>query len=94
MTPDQLNAFMTDYGPILWAIFLTFIGISILIKSWPFIKGVVKTVEIIEQLPGRLDRIEERINTVEKEVTTNSGSSLKDAVKRIELRTCNNCDFK
>jgi hypothetical protein len=94
MSPEQLNAFMTDYGPVLWAIFLTFIGASILVKSWPFIKGVVKTVEIIEELPVRLDRIEERINTVEKEVTTNSGSSLKDAVKRIELRTCGDCQAK
>jgi hypothetical protein len=94
MTPEQLNAFMLDYGPILWAVFLAFIVASILVKSWPFIKGVVKTVEIIEQLPGRLDRIEERINNVEKEVTTNSGSSLKDAIKRIELRTCGDCQLK
>jgi hypothetical protein len=86
MTATQLNSFMTDYGPVLWVIFLTFVGISILVKSWPFIKGVVKTVEIIEQLPVRLDRIERQIATVEKEVLTNSGSSLKDAVKRIEAK--------
>jgi hypothetical protein len=86
MTPDQLNAFMTDYGPVLWAIFLTFVGISVIVKSWPFIKGVVKTVEIIEELPVRLDRIERQIASVEKEVLTNSGSSLKDAVRRIEAK--------
>lgn len=86
MTPEQLNAFMTDYGPVLWAIFLTFIGISVIVKSWPFIKGVVKTVEIIEDLPNRLDRIERQIASVEKEVLTNSGSSLKDAVRRIEMK--------
>ena len=86
MTPEQLNAFMTDYGPVLWAIFLTFVGISVIVKSWPFIKGVVKTVEIIEDLPNRLDRIERQIASVEKEVLTNSGSSLKDAVKRIEAK--------
>jgi len=86
MTPEQLNAFMNDYGPILWAIFLTFLGISIIVRSWPFIRGVVKTVEIIEQLPSRLDRIEERIERVEKEVHTNSGTSLKDAVRRIEMK--------
>lgn len=86
MTPDQLNAFMTDYGPVLWAIFLTFVGISLLVKSWPFIKSVVKTVEIIEELPVRLDRIEARIERVENEVHTNSGTSLKDAVRRIEMK--------
>lgn len=86
MTPDQLNAFMTDYGPVLWAIFLAFVGISLLVKSWPFIKSVVKTVEIIEELPFRLDRIEARIERVENEVHTNSGTSLKDAVRRIEMK--------
>jgi hypothetical protein len=92
MTPDQLNAFMTDYGPVMWTILFIFLGVGVLRKSWPFIKGVVKTVEIIEELPVRLDRIERRIESVEYEVLTNSGSSLKDAVKRIELRMCNNCD--
>jgi hypothetical protein len=86
MSPEQLNAFMTDYGPMLWAIFLAFVGASLLVKSWPFIKGVVKTVEIIEELPERLDRIEKRIGSVEYEITTNSGSSLKDAVRRIEAK--------
>ena len=86
MTPEQLNAFMNDYGPVLWAIFLAFVVASILVKSWPFIKGVVKTVEIIEELPVRLDRIEARIERVEKEVHTNSGTSLKDAVRRIEMK--------
>jgi hypothetical protein len=86
MTQEQLNAFMLDYGPVLWAIFLAFVGVSLLVRSWPFIKGVVKTVEIIEELPDRLDRIERQIATVEKEVVTNSGSSLKDAVKRIEAK--------
>ncbi len=86
MSPEQLNAFMTDYGPVLWAIFLAFVGVSLLVKSWPFIKGIVKTVEIIEELPERLDRIEKRIGSVEYEITTNSGASLKDAVRRIEAK--------
>jgi len=86
MTPEQFNAFLMDYGPVLWVIFLVFVGVSLLVKSWPFIKGVVKTVEIIEELPTRLDRIERRIESVEYEVLTNSGSSLKDAVKRIEAK--------
>jgi hypothetical protein len=86
MNPEQLNAFMYDYGPMLWVIFLIVFGVAVLVKSWPFIKGVVKTVEIIEELPVRLDRIEKRIESVEYEVLTNSGSSLKDAVKRIEAK--------
>lgn len=86
MTPDQINRFMMDYGPILWAIFVTFMIMVVIVKAWPFIRGVVKTVDIIQELPARLDRIEERIERVEKEVHTNSGTSLKDAVRRIEAK--------
>jgi len=41
----------------------------------------------IEERPGvmaRLARIEERQATVEHELTTNNGSSLKDAIQRVE----------
>lgn len=86
MTTQQWNQFMLDYGPVIWFIFLAIAAIMIIVKSWPFISGVVHVVEIIQELPERLDRIEERIGMVEKEVTHNSGSSLKDAVKRIEDR--------
>lgn len=92
MTPDQLNNFLVDYGPIVWVIVVTMIIIIVIGKAWPFISGVVKMVNIIQEMPEKLKSIEERIKKVEEEVTTNSGSSLKDAVKRIEARTCGNCD--
>lgn len=94
MTTDQWNQFMMDYGPIIWFIFLFIVTVGLIVKSWPFISGLVHVVEIIQELPERLDRIEHRVELVEKEVTTNSGSSLKDAVKRIEMRTCGNCEIK
>lgn len=86
MTTDQWNQFMMDYGPFIWSILLVFIAVGVIVKSWPFISGLVHVVEIIQELPERLDRIERQVELVEKEVTHNSGSSLKDAVKRIELK--------
>lgn len=84
MTPDQASQFLMDYGPIIWTVFL-FVGIiAALIKVWPFISKVVKVIDIISELPDRLDKIERRLETVEHEVKTNGGSSIKDAVKRIE----------
>lgn len=73
-----------DYGPIIWTVFLITAIIATLIKIWPFISKVVKTVDIIAELPDRLDKIETRLMNVEHEVRTNGGSSIKDAVKRIE----------
>ena len=56
----------------------------------------MKTVDIITGLPlelryihDKLDTLEIRIINVENEVKTNGGSSIKDAVKRIEDRLDN-----
>jgi len=84
MTPDQAAQFLMDYGPIIWTVFLIVGILAALIKVWPFISKVVKVIDIISELPDRLDKIEKRLENVEQEVKTNGGSSIKDAVKRIE----------
>lgn len=84
MTTEQASQFLIDYGPIIWTVFIITAILATLIKLWPFISKVVHTVEIIGELPDRLDKIESRLMGVEQEVRTNGGSSIKDAVKRIE----------
>ena len=84
MTPEQASQFLMDYGPIIWTVFLIVVFVGALIKIWPFISKVVHTIDIISELPDRLDKIEARLMNVEHEVRTNGGSSIKDAVKRIE----------
>lgn len=84
MTTEQASQFLMDYGPIIWTVFLITAIIGVLVKIWPFISKVVHTIDIISELPDRLDKIETRLMNVEHEVRTNGGSSIKDAVKRIE----------
>lgn len=84
MTPEQASQFLMDYGPIIWTVFFIVVFVGALIKIWPFISKVVHTIDIISELPDRLDKIESRLMGVEEEVKTNGGSSIKDAVKRIE----------
>ncbi len=84
MTPEQASQFLMDYGPIIWTVFLIAVILVTFIKIWPFISKVVRTIDIISELPDRLDKIEARLMGVEYEVKTNNGSSIKDAVKRIE----------
>jgi hypothetical protein len=93
MNTEQANQLLLDYGPFVWFIVLTVGAIALLVKAWPFFTSVVKTVEIITELPDRfkhidtkLDTLELRLISVEHEVKTNGGSSIKDAVKRIEER--------
>tara|TARA_R110002126_G_scaffold77406_3_gene192977 strand:+ start:528 stop:800 length:273 start_codon:yes stop_codon:yes gene_type:complete len=84
MTTEQASQFLTDYGPIVWTVFLTVGIFTAVVKVWPIISKLVKTIDIIAELPERLDKIEARIANVEHEVRTNGGTSIKDAVKRIE----------
>jgi hypothetical protein len=91
VTTEQANEFLVDYGPIIWFVFLIVVFLAAIVKAWPFIASVVKTVEIITNLPDqmayiheKLDTLEIRLINVEQEVKTNGGSSIKDAVKRIE----------
>ena len=93
MSTEQTNQFLMDYGPVIWFVFLSVFFVAVLVKAWPFITSVVKTVEIITELPSRFEHIYEKLDTleirlmsVEHEVKTNGGSSIKDAVKRIEDR--------
>jgi predicted PurR-regulated permease PerM len=96
MSSEQANEFLVDYGPVIWFVFLTVVFLAAIVKAWPFISSVVKTVEIITELPERFDHIYNKLDTleirlisVEHEVKTNGGSSIKDAVKRIEERLDN-----
>tara|TARA_R110000851_G_scaffold55439_1_gene130082 strand:+ start:769 stop:1011 length:243 start_codon:yes stop_codon:yes gene_type:complete len=73
-----------DYGPIIWTVFLVVVTVGAVVRVWPYISKLVHTIEIIAELPDRLDKIEGRLKDVEQEVKTNGGSSIKDAVKRIE----------
>jgi hypothetical protein len=91
VTTEQANEFLVDYGPVIWFVFLVVVFLAAIVKAWPFIASVVKTVEIITNLPDqmayiheKLDTLEIRLINVEQEVKTNGGSSIKDAVKRIE----------
>jgi len=84
MTPEQATTFFRDYGVIIWTIFVLVAIIALLIKAWPAIARLVHIINIINELPSRLDKIEDRLKSVEREVKTNGGSSIKDAVKRME----------
>jgi len=84
MTPEQAVTFFYDYGPLIWTIFILIAVIALLVKAWPAISRAVHIIDIINELPTRLDKIDIRLEVLEREVTTNGGSSLKDALKRVE----------
>lgn len=95
MTNSQILGWADTYGLFAAAIIvfiIIIIGGGVLIKkSWGAITGLVRTVEIIADLPERLDKIDALqlqkaadIAEIKQELTTNHGTSLKDSVYRIE----------
>lgn len=54
------------------------------VKVWPVLRRMVQTVDTLSDLPERLQRIERQVGIVRGEVTHNGGTSLKDAVRRVE----------
>lgn len=53
-------------------------------KAWPLLRRLVHTFDLIESLPARLDSLEGKVNAIVHETTYNGGTSMKDALRRIE----------
>jgi hypothetical protein len=86
MTSEQFNTLVAEYGWIV-AISMVVIGFfTMLGKAWSSIVKFIKVIDILIDLPDKLEAIEKKLESVEHEVTTNSGTSIKDAVKRIERK--------
>lgn len=85
-----MPAWVSEWLPVApWLVAIAILAF-VVVKLWPF---VVKFVRFMDDVAGEPARpgyparpgLMERVATIEHEVKTNHGSSLKDAVKRIEL---------
>ena len=63
-------------------------------KAWPFIRNFFNILDALTTLPAfikkandgldRVNKVEEKINEIHHEVQYNNGSSVKDAISRVE----------
>ncbi len=86
MTSQQFDALVSEYG---WLVAVTMVIVgffAMLGKAWGSLVKFIKVVDVLIDLPDKLEAIEKKLENVEHEVTTNSGTSIKDAVRRIEER--------
>lgn len=61
------------------------IGVPIaLVKLWPLIKRVVQVGAVLEALPETLRKQDDVLEIIRHEVEFNNGTSVKDAVTRVE----------
>lgn len=83
--PDwqQILGELTAAQLVLW---VGGIGLAIggLVKAWPWIRRLVRTVDALSTLPEWQTRVEEKIDGIHHETHHNDGSSLKDSGARTE----------
>lgn len=65
-------------------ILAAYVTIRLLIRFWPWLRGLIALVDALGKLPGFIDRTEKAIGEIHHEVHYNNGSSVKDAVDRVE----------
>jgi hypothetical protein len=90
---------LTDYPDwaqplIVWGSILAVIGVlfGFVRKIWPAVKKMVKLTDSLDNLPqfmittaATLEQQDVKIEQIHHEVNYNNGSSVKDAVKRVEI---------
>src|SRR5699024_6781525 len=80
------------FGVVL-VIAIVFFLIFVFVKLWPWLQKMVKVVDDLQKLPDfynlvktALTDIVADLRNIRKEVNFNDGSSIKDALQRIETR--------
>lgn len=85
LTVDELFATLGDYSLVILAI----AGVAGLIAKWGIVRPLTVFVDnklevLQEKQELRWDSVEKRLGSVEAQMRTNGGSTLRDAVNRIE----------
>lgn len=82
MTESSLTTLFGDLTVVQAIVWFTAAAalIALVVKLWPVIKKFVATVDALADLPGKLALVDE----IHHEVRPNTGSSLNDAVRRVE----------
>ena len=87
--PDWLKFLLADTNAlqlVFWAVAIVAL-ITALVRLWPFLKNAVQIVDALVQLPAlakRVTAMQGQIDSIHHETHTNNGSSIKDALGRVE----------
>lgn len=87
--PEWLKFLLADTSAlqlVFWAVAIIAL-IAALVRLWPFLSNAVQIVDALVQLPAlskRVAAIQKQIDGIHHETHTNDGSSIKDAVGRVE----------
>ena len=87
--PDWLEHLLADTSAlqlVFWVVALCAL-IAAIVKLWPFMRNAVQIVDALVRLPAMsvsVERMQGQIDGIHHETHKNDGTSVKDAVDRIE----------
>lgn len=91
MSLQQFWTFILDYGGAGLIALVIIVGISAIVKMWPMLVKFISVGSAVADLPETLatltektEKLETTLQIIKKEVLPNGGSSLRDAVNRME----------
>ena len=73
-----------DFLPVVGWILGPLMVIGFFAKAWPKLRAAVKLIDSLAVLPAFIERTDKAIGDIRHEVMFNNGSSVKDAVTRVE----------
>lgn len=72
----------------LWQLALVIVAVWIilrgLVKLWPGLRNTIRLIDAVGELPAFMSRTERTLGEVHHEVHYNNGTSVKDAITRVE----------
>ena len=80
--PDWAEQFLSDVSALQLLAWVVGLGllVTVVVKLWPFISNAVAIVDALVKLPA----LAVKVKQIHHETHTNDGSSIKDAVARVE----------
>jgi hypothetical protein len=63
--------------------------LTFVVKAWPFIRNTFRILDALVRLPDVMEKVDDmtaQVSEIHHEVHYNNGSSVKDAVRRVETK--------
>lgn len=83
LTPEEFWNTVTVAQAVLWVVG-GFAVLAFVVKAWPFIRNMFNILDALVSLPEYMKETSAKLESIHHEVNYNNGSSVKDAITRIE----------
>lgn len=90
--PDWLSFLLADTSALQLVFWVIAIGalIAVIVKLWPFMRNAVQIVDALVTLPAlkaSVEKMQAQVTSIHHELHPNGGTSMNDAVRRMEGTT-------